>query len=713
LAEVDIQRIALLLGMEEPSIFRDYLEQVANQGLLEYRRFLQWGNKQGESLYTHVLNGVQVLETLRPYLILTDVETQVLFVAFTIHDLNKTLAQGQEKAFGKLATQDNVGIEIERLRLNDFLPDWRDYLQDITSLIRGHSGHYSSGAERLIVRREPVYKLGLERINALLHLMRAADVVDLSHTLIERSHKSDFLGHLNAYLADNGRATQFAFVTHRLTEQRGILTNVIHNAIVTYLQERYDLIPLLYYPDGVAYLIEKGQKTAIDAEDIARMGTQIADTISGMTTGKFEQFINSTGQGIKVDPKCLELGIPFRQIWRAIHKLVQRRNPNPIDMDSKVREWAERGFDKSKKAYPAEADRVRSALNSDALLISGEPDRLRLVELIRAYYIFLNRHFAKAVPDAWERIYRLLELPESEWPYYTYFDALWARAYVLSRDLALGEEEIYLRIEQDGEEVTGGGQSEDDAKTALFTHYLTLYAIFDVTSRAEVNFGDHLAHYAANQHQQCVYCSGPFATDKWMAADVRSDITVQTFSNRLRGGSGEPKKHICAVCQIQFLLEKLNYPEVRSEKTLYLHLYPYSFLTKPFIEGLNATFKRIVSEDTAVQALNMDVIPAIDEYLNNRTATPTFRSRTKQNRPQPFGIYLPQYAETVGNLLIFPINPGGKNDTERFLFALWNALLLQRHFGVKVLMSDMAVPPLASFWCKTAKVTAMTAHRAN
>jgi hypothetical protein len=47
LAEIDMQRIALLLGLEEPSIFKDYLEQVANQRLLEYRRFLQWGNKQG------------------------------------------------------------------------------------------------------------------------------------------------------------------------------------------------------------------------------------------------------------------------------------------------------------------------------------------------------------------------------------------------------------------------------------------------------------------------------------------------------------------------------------------------------------------------------------------------------------------------------------------------------------------------------------------
>ena len=102
-----------------------------------------------------------------------------------------------------------------------------------------------------------------------------------------------------------------------------------------------------------------------------------------------------------------------------------------------------------------------------------------------------------------------------------------------------------------------------------------------------------------------------------------------------------------------------------------------------------------MAEDGALQALNMNASQAVEEYLASRTVTPSFRSRTKKDRPQPYGIYLPHYAETVGNLLIFPINPAGENDTERFLYALWNALILQRHFGLKVLMSDAAVPPLA------------------
>ena len=693
MSNLDLQHIALLIGKEEPSVFKDYLEHVANRGLAPYKAILQWGAKGGESLYTHVLNGVFVLETLRQPLGLSDTDARVLYTAFTIHDINKVPGHA-EVSFSKIATSENLAAEAKKLGLSSFFPDWKEYLEDITSLVRGHSGHHHSGGERWIAKRAPTYGLGLERVNALVHLMRAADVVDLSHRLEESARKSDFLGHLNAYLADAGYPVQYEFVTHRLTEQRGILTNLIHNSISAELSERYELIPLLHYPDGIAYLAKKGYDLQIGDTDLVRIAGRVARTISKVTASKFREFITPAPAGIKVDSKCLELGVPFEDILREIYNIIQRRSPDPVALDAKARDWARRGFDKAKEVFPDAADQVQTILDGMDFLVSEDVDRLRQAEMVRSYYIFLNKHFQEEVDDPWGRLYALLDLPEARYPYYAYFNALWARAYVLSRDLALSGEEIYHRIEADGVMLLQSGEQTVDPKIDLFSDYLRLYAIFGSNHQPMGRFDAHLAHYVENQHKQCVYCSGPFPTDKWMAADVRSDITVQAFSNRLRGGRGEPKKHICAVCQIQFLLEKLNYPTVRGEKTFYLHLYPYSFLTRPFIEGLNTTIRRIVSEDSAVQALNMRAAEGIAAYLTDRVAAPTFRGRTKKGKPQPFGLYLPRYAETVGNLLIFPINPAGRNDTERFLFALWNALLLQRYFGVKVLMSNAPVPPL-------------------
>lgn len=692
--KIDLQQIRLLIGHDEPSIFRDYLDLVANSDSLScYKAIFQYGEKRGESLYTHVLNGVFVLESLRSLLRLSDDEGRVLFTAFTVHDINKALER--QEAFGRLATAENVAREIERLELPKFFPQWQDYLADITSLVRGHSGHHHAGGERWVVKRTTEYSLGLERVNALLHLMRAADVVDLSHTLEERTHKADFLSHLNAYLADSDQPVQYDFVTHRLTEMRGLLSNVIHNAIIDELCEN-GLVPLLFYPDGVAYLIERGRELVIGPEVRRRMAKRVAEAVSRMTGTKFRDFIRSTGQGIKVDPKCLELGIPFSAIWHEIYNKVQSRSQNfdPVDLDRKVRQRTQRDFDRNTRTAPEGSAEVRHLLDEDELLVATDPARLRAAELARSYYIFLSTHFSDEVSDPWKHIYKLLDLPREHWPIYAYFDARYDRPYVVARDLTLSEEEVYQRIEADGTALMGEVGTGEDPKATLFDEYLARYAVFGQGGREMVDFGDHLAHYVANQHKQCVYCSGPFPTAKWMTNDVRSDITVQTFSNRLRGGPGEPKKHICAICQLQFLLEKLNYLAVRGEKTMYLHLFPYSFLTEPFIQGLYRTVQRITTEDTAVQALNLRHEEAMRSYLEGKMVPPAFRARTAEDKPQPYGIYLPRHAETVGNLLIFPINPAGKNDTQRFLFVLWNALILQRHFGVKVLLSNSPVPPL-------------------
>lgn len=690
---MDLQHISLLIGKEEPSIFKDYLDHVANKGpVAQYKAVFQFGAKHGESLYTHVITGIFLLETLRPLLSLSDEEVRVLYTAFTIHDINKTL--NSKEPFNLLATKENITVEIRRLELENFFPSWRNYLEDITSLARGHAEHQNAGGELWLVKRNGEYGLGLNRVNALVSIIRAIDIIDLSTTLEERHHKATFLSHLNTYLANSGKPVQYDFTTHCLTESRGLLSNVIHNAIVAELRESYGLVPLLFYPNGVAYLIKQGQKSTMGPVDRRRIAKGIAKAVSSMTEIKFQDFISSTGQGIKVDAKCLELGVSFDRIWREIYNIVQRRKFDPTDLERKAKERAEQNFDKNAKAFPDVANEVKQLLAAPDPLVTTDPARLRIAELARTYYIFLNAHFKKQVPEPWERIYSLLELPEARWLIYAYFHVLYDRPYVIARDIVLSEEEVYRRIEMDGAKLMGNGGPGEDHKIELFDDYLKRYALFGWDEQEATAFEDHLAHYINTQHQQCVYCSGPFPTAKWMTADVRSDITVQTFSNRLKGGSGEPKKYICAVCQIQFLLEKLNYPTVRNEKTLYLHLFPYSFLTEPFIQGLYTTIRRITTEDSTVQALNLHHEEAMRSYLESKMSPPTFRTRTAKGKPQPYGIYLPRYADTVGNLIIFPLNPAGNNDTQRFLFALWNALVLQRHLGVKVLLSNSPIAPL-------------------
>ncbi len=318
----DPKKLKFGVRRAEPSVFRDYLEQVANQGLLMEKRNWQHGGKRGESVYTHVLNGVMLLEVLRRPLELSDLETRLLFTVFTVHDINK-MGEYAGKSYTQIAIPENFEQQIERLGLVQFFPECRHYLSEISELARRHGGH--SGGLSLMAAPSAAIRRG--RLEKLLYLVRAADIADLSHTLEEQAHKNTFLSYLNAFADEK----QYTFYLHRLAENRGTLSNIMHNAIVSVLQGE-GLIPLLYYPDGVAYLLPKGKMPAISAALRRLTARRIANSLNEMTGQEFESFIQSGIQGIKVDPKCLELGIPFAKIWSTIHTRVQTRSLNRDDL---------------------------------------------------------------------------------------------------------------------------------------------------------------------------------------------------------------------------------------------------------------------------------------------------------------------------------------------------------------------------------------------
>jgi CRISPR-associated protein Csc3 len=686
-----LQLIELLVGHGGNPVFDDYLDRVANAGLMHYQTVFQHGKKHGESLYMHVLDGIGVLETMMPRLNLSEPEARVLYTAFTIHDINKVM-QSQE-AFGKLAVPDNLAQEIRRLELEDFFPEWEDFLQDITSLVRAHSGHHHASGESWIVKRDPVYRLGLKRVEALVHLMRAADIIGLSHSLHEHTHKNTFLGHLNAYLADSGFDQQYEFHTHQLVEQRGLLSNVLHNALMENFAEREHWLPLLLYPDGVAYLTPKGTAFQWSEDTLRWLGQEVGDRINGLVQSDAMNLLEQTNQGIKFKPDALTSGVPFDALWGHVRNLVARRKFKFDDLESNARKRTEKRLEKLRARNPSQASALEGRLQ--APLIQATEAQMRAAELARTYYIFLSDYFTLD-EGPWLRIYRLLDLPAERYEFYTCFDERYDQAYVMAGDIALSEDEVFEQLRDDGQSLLQAVVQITEPND-LWQTYLQHYLVVDNSPASADGWSSHLAHYVANQHQQCVHCSAPFETREWMAGDVRDDIKVQVFSNRLVGGTNrEPKKSICAVCRIQFLLEALNYVHIRGENTFYLHLCPYTFLTRPFLSGLIAAFNRLRNTDFPLQALNMDAGAAVEQIAARHPVRPQFRTQTKQGKAEPYGLYVAQYADTFAGAIVFPVNPAGKNDTERFLFALWYALTLQRYFNVKALLSKDAVPPLQS-----------------
>ena len=674
--------------------FQNYIDKIANGKLRTYQEIIQYGAKAGESLYLHILNGICVLERLRPILNLEDIEIQVLFSAFSVHDLNK-LEEFQEtkRSFNYLANAENISGVLTDLEIEHFFPEWQDYLKDIEVLVRAHSRFHNTYGETLDQNYDP-YSLDKERLlNYLVPIIRAIDVIDLSKTLEERPKKRDFLLEINS-ISD----IQYKFVYHKVSEQRGMLTNLIHNEIVKYLESEKDLLPMLYYPDGVAYLVDRDRNVRITTDEIAEIGSSVVHNIESKTRGEFIKFIQGSPAGIKVDEKCIALGVSFSEIWNEVRNIISERkyvaNAKVDAMNTKCQERLEGIRNKLGRPDPnviGQRALLDEILDAETYRLPPNDDAIRIGELVRTYYIFLNKHFSKTIADAWLHIYELLELPlnSEDTTYreqYALFNALWDRGYIIGRDLYNARrrfDDIYELIVQDGTQFLE--RLETESELGLLVDYVLKYVDFSFVTDRDRGFDTNLKRYVKDNHVQCSTCGSEFDTALWMKPDVPANIKVQQFSNRLEGGSSrEPKRRVCSVCRTQYMLDKLCYNVGGSTATFFIHLYPISFFTDVFIRAFQRAQQNFQNPDFPSVFLKTD--DALRNYQEKTQLELTF-SPTKVN-----GNPLPKFSEAIGNILTIPVNTPGNNHTENILFAIENALLYQRFLGCRAVLTDSSIP---------------------
>ena len=708
---------SLDFGSDTDDIFRTYVEEIVNGKLREYQKIIQWGAKAGQSLYLHILNGICVLERLRPILDLDDIEVQVLFSAFSVHDLNKLKQfQNEKRSFNYLANAKNVSAALRNLEIERFFPEWQTYLKDIEVLVRAHSRYHNTYDETLDLNYDP-YSLEKDRIlEYLVPIIRAMDVVDLSKTLDERAKKQDFLKEINSLFYD----VKYKFVYHKVSEQRGILTNLIHNEIVRGLESEKELLPLLYYPDGVAYLVDQNRDIHITTDEITMFGNCVVNKIEEITRNEFRKFITSGNQGIKVDEKCIALEVSFAEIWNEVENKINRKKYNIDDMNAKCLERLEKTRNKSsgteQKPEIADVELQDAQLNlfkqqnlideilsnEDTHLLPSDEDAIRLGEMVRTYYIFLSKHYFKKPTNAWEHIYSLLKLPSVTegvtcHQQYAIFDTLYDRGYIIGRDLYNADrdfDEIYELIVRDGSQILVDLQSkletpQSEGEFGILVDYVRKHVDFDFAINRRWDFATNLKRYVKDNHVQCSTCGSEFDTGIWKTADVSSNIKVQQFSNRLEGGSSrDPKRRVCSVCRIQYMLDKLCYNVTKSTTTLFIHLSSPSFFTDVLINAFKAAQERLLNADFSSIRLNTSNV--------FRTYQADGKLELEFNWEKNNGNPLPKFSEALGNILTIPVNAPGDNHTEKVLFAVENALIYQRFLGCRAVLSDSSIPLFSS-----------------
>ena len=94
--------ILLILNNKKKPIIEHYLETVAQGSLQKYRIATQTGIREGQDLYSHLIQGALLLHSLSSLFECSEEETRLIMAAFSIHDLNKLYKLGG-KSLRKLA----------------------------------------------------------------------------------------------------------------------------------------------------------------------------------------------------------------------------------------------------------------------------------------------------------------------------------------------------------------------------------------------------------------------------------------------------------------------------------------------------------------------------------------------------------------------------------------------------------------------------------
>jgi CRISPR-associated protein Csc3 len=671
--------ILLIFTNKQKPLIDDYLESVVRGGLRRYQTATQRGIRAGQDLYSHLTRGGLLLYSLGFLLNLEEQETRLLMAAFSIHDLNKLYEPG-DKGLRQLA-DDRAFFEqvINMSGVADFLPGWEEYFIDLRQLILGHGGHSTLAGEQLLARI-PASHLGKERLQELTHLMRAVDIADLSRTFEESSFKAKFLLEINSV-----GVKQFRWISHRLREHRGILSNIIHNK-VTEVLEGYGATPIMHYPEGTCYLVEA--KTTLPEREVfyETVHRKIRQSLGAMRSQDLSKIIVLTKDGVKVDASLFSLGLGAEEIIGEITRQVFRRRFTPRDIEGN-REKCDGRFRRK------ETTDLSSYLLTHRLHYPESEDGMRAGELLRALYNLLNTHLSaeatrltSGLNDPWDMLYRLIDVDGNA---LEPFDKLYDRPFVLAGTLGHPYPILDRKVQDilalllEARDETNDGASED-----FLPSYLTDILDVDFAPHPRATFAAYFHAYTSQNHRQCCYSAFAGQTGSWMSPEVPKGIVVQQFSTRLEGGTKrEPKRNICPVCREQFFLEQMLFRSGGS-KGMYLHFFPEGGLPAVYLE----TVKQRLDELARQADPDTFFLPTETSLIEAGEDDTTLKLLVQKAR----GFAVPRRSEAIGNIISLSICPGFdiSGDGTRVLQSVEIGLRLAKFLGLRCLISESPIPPL-------------------
>lgn len=552
----------------------------------------------------------------------------------------------------------------------------------------------------------PRLRLNRRRLDLVTTLSNLADLLAYSSfTPVEVT------GHrrIQTLLCDLSRNTA-RLTYHHVVENRGILTNLIHNAALDRLADEAR-VPLLYAPSGVVYLERIGDAPALPAmEQIAEAtiaktrqicALQVRNRLPGFKSSptgfRFPPFywlFFDLAEFLKITPRATLKAIPFSKKARCggrFEKALARDFlPPTIDVtqlpvNTRVDQLAEllQLWERTL------SEKCPSLKVLDCLfeLLTIEPFREQFEQIVTGGVtggVAYNWYVAAAVAQAQQS-----GLSEAEWE-------AWLEG--LAHSLSQRVEAEEKKDETDGwvhlrEYVTqvvclhGVGVQNGD-----FTAELTQYLTAKKKGRGTTDV--------------CSLCASSFPIETQQESAVLFAPSI--YSNRLMLHGGKTQRSICAICSQEMMLRQLlmNHTQAMGKnfegrKVRYLFFYPSYFFTPLTLDMMRDLYERL--KRVSITALRKLVLGKDGEESHVRLDPDSLqRLQDLLLEPKPADeldydrftrLHYPKREPlTFGFVGI----PAGRepSETESWIHPALLALLLPLQLDVKVVASESPIPLL-------------------
>ncbi len=291
------------LTIYEPEL-QELLEKIPAYTAEEQQRFSAKGFDQ--SLSTHLINGLfagmHLAECLPEHKVLDTVGQQIWALGFTVHDYTK--AYGRNVKAGQLTDIRQLVSRLgEKLGFSRFMSDWLIYLDDIvfiaqnTQTVAGANLNLRDYQLRLDKHQRETIRMLSSVTDLLVHITSPSDVFfrdirgrDIAYNLRQ---KLDAL--FGAELAPR-------LAYHKLLEVRGLLSNLLNNAVIDVLKKQ-EYEPFLFFPEGVIYLTPQHAQAQIDLASLTKAAwDRIAKLLAGgrQMNGEEDEDEGDDEEGLKM-----------------------------------------------------------------------------------------------------------------------------------------------------------------------------------------------------------------------------------------------------------------------------------------------------------------------------------------------------------------------------------------------------------------------------